>query len=213
VARHAGIAAAPTGAAHLVVVRHGRTAWNAEDRFQGHADPGLDGTGLAQAEMVAAALAVVDPALIVSSDLRRARQTAAPLSVRCGRPVTFDPALREVDVGRWAGLTRAEVADRFPAEWAAWRAGSDVARGGGETAAVAGERAAAALSRAVAACPAGGTVVAVGHGIALQYAMGRLDAAGVVALGGAAPHLGNGAWRSLAVTAPALRAHSPGTDP
>jgi len=60
----------------LVILRHGRTAWNAERRYQGQEDPPLDQVGQAQALESAALIAAMDPDLLVSSDLRRARQTA-----------------------------------------------------------------------------------------------------------------------------------------
>ncbi len=68
----------------VVVLRHGRTEWNAERRFQGQADPPLDEVGRAQAYEVASLIAAMRPAVIVSSDLQRAAQTAAPLAQVCG---------------------------------------------------------------------------------------------------------------------------------
>ena len=191
----------PARRADVVVVRHGRTSWNAEGRFQGHADPPLDGAGRVQAEALAAALARLAPARIVSSDLRRARQTAAPLAQRCGLPVAVDRRLREVDVGRWAGLTPAEVEGLEPAEWAAWSAGVDVARGGGEKDTDAARRVAAALVDLVAAGPEGGLLVVVSHGLALRGAVDELRRLALIDLpGGPAAHLGNGEWLALSVT-------------
>ena len=63
----------------LVLLRHGQTAWNAEKRAQGHADIPLDAVGRRQAEKVAPLIAAYSPSLLVSSDLARARQTAAYL--------------------------------------------------------------------------------------------------------------------------------------
>jgi len=92
-------------AAQLIVLRHGRTAWNATGRFQGQADIGLDDRGRAQAEQAAEVLAELAPTAIYSSDLSRARQTAVPLAARCGLPVHTDERLREIHVGSWEGLT------------------------------------------------------------------------------------------------------------
>ena len=61
----------------LVLVRHGQTAWNAEGRAQGHADVSLDDVGRTQAETMAPVVAAYDPVALVSSDLARARETAA----------------------------------------------------------------------------------------------------------------------------------------
>ena len=63
----------------LVLVRHGQTAWNAEGRAQGHADVGLDDTGRDQAGAMAPVVAETAPDLLLSSDLARARETAAYL--------------------------------------------------------------------------------------------------------------------------------------
>jgi glucosyl-3-phosphoglycerate phosphatase len=184
----------------LVLVRHGRTAWNAEGRFQGQADPPLDDLGWEQARRAAAAVAGMRPAAIVSSDLRRAHQTAVVLGATCGVIPSTDPALREVALGAWEGLDRHEAAARFPAEYAAWADGADVRRGGGETQAEAGARVAAALIGSLWRAGSARTIVAVSHGLALQGAMAVLAAGGLVLLGDArAPHLGNGEWIVLPV--------------
>lgn len=117
----------------LVLLRHGRTAWNAQRRFQGQADPPLDEVGRAQAWEVAAIIAALDPALLVSSTAARAMQTAEVLGEVAGLPVIPEPRLLERGLGHWEGLTLDEVASRFPAEYAQWVAGHDVSRRGGET--------------------------------------------------------------------------------
>ena len=66
-------------AAQLVVLRHGRTSWNATGRLQGQADIPLDDRGVAQAAQAAGVLAELAPAVSYSSDLARARQPAGPL--------------------------------------------------------------------------------------------------------------------------------------
>jgi glucosyl-3-phosphoglycerate phosphatase len=117
----------------VIVLRHGRTEWNAERRFQGQADPPLDDVGRAQADQVAELLAGLRPAVIVTSDLQRATQTAGPIGERVGIAVQVDPRLRERSLGHWEGLTRDEVEQRYPDEFADWIAGRDVTRRGGET--------------------------------------------------------------------------------
>ncbi|MGC9665443.1 histidine phosphatase family protein [Planosporangium sp. 12N6] len=184
----------------LVVVRHGRTGWNATGRFQGQADPPLDRVGYRQAEAVADAVAALRPDLLVASDLRRARQTAQPVSARCGLPVVLDARLREVDLGGWAGLDRRQVAHRYPDEYDRWSRGADLRRGGGETLAEAGTRAAAALVAALAGAAPGATVVAVSHGLVLRAALSRLAAFRLVRLPGAVPHLANGEWMCVPLT-------------
>jgi broad specificity phosphatase PhoE len=181
----------------LVVVRHGRTAWNAEQRFQGQADPPLDATGEAQALAVAAEVAPLEPVVVLSSDLRRARDTAVPLVAATGAVWVTDQALREVYLGGWEGLDHDQVRARFPDQYADWVAGRPVRRGGGETEAEAGRRAAARMVAELAAWPDGATVAVVAHGLVLKAALGALDADGVIELAGDAPHLGNGRWLAL----------------
>jgi probable phosphoglycerate mutase len=102
----------------VLLLRHGRTRWNAQRRFQGQADPPLDDVGRAQAYEVAALVAALEPQLIVSSDALRAAQTAAPLAEITGLPVQLEPRLRERSLGHWEGLTREEVQERYPDEFA-----------------------------------------------------------------------------------------------
>ena len=145
----------------LVVWRHGRTEYNDTGRFQGHLDTPLDPVGHAQARTAAAYLARLAPARIVTSDLARAADTAAYLGTLASVDVEADPRLREVDVGEWSGLSRAEIAERFPDDYAAWLRGEDIRRGGGETSTEVVERAVAAVSDRL---PADGPVVVVTHG-------------------------------------------------
>lgn len=125
----------------VLLLRHGRTAWNAQHRFQGQADPPLDDVGRAQAYEVAALVGALKPDLILSSDAKRAIQTATPLGEITGLPVHAEPRFRERSLGHWEGLTRDEVAERYPDEFADWIAGRDVTRRGGETREQVGERA------------------------------------------------------------------------
>ena len=117
----------------LVLLRHGRTAWNAERRFQGQADPPLDEIGRAQAYEVAALVAALRPARIVTSDAQRAVVTAQIVADACAVPMEIDPRFRERSLGHWEGLTRDEVEDRYPDEFADWIAGRDVRSRGGES--------------------------------------------------------------------------------
>ena len=126
------------------MLRHGRTAWNAERRFQGQADPPLDEVGRVQAYEVASLITALRPELIISSDLQRATQTAAPIAQLAGLEVVIDKRLRERSLGHWEGLTRDEVEQRFPDEFLDWAAGRDVSRRGGESREQVAERAAAA---------------------------------------------------------------------
>jgi broad specificity phosphatase PhoE len=94
------------------MARHGETEWNREERYQGHADPPLNETGRAQAAGLAETLAGERLDAVYSSDLRRASETAEIVGARFGLPVKHERALREIDVGSWQGLTKAQIDGR-----------------------------------------------------------------------------------------------------
>jgi glucosyl-3-phosphoglycerate phosphatase len=147
----------------LILWRHGRTEWNAEGRFQGQLDPPLDATGRRQAAAAAPYVAdglVPEDTVVVSSDLDRAAETARAVAGLLGVDVRLDERLREHGMGSWEGLTRAEVADRFPDQYAAWMAGRPVLGRGGEEPAAVGGRAVAALAD----LPPAAVAVVVTHG-------------------------------------------------
>src|SRR5215211_8136133 len=98
----------------ILLARHGETDWNREGRFQGWADPPLNDAGRAQAQALAERLREMPFDAVYASDLRRAFETAEIVAASHGVPVTPDPGLREVDIGSWSGLTRAEIEERFP---------------------------------------------------------------------------------------------------
>jgi glucosyl-3-phosphoglycerate phosphatase len=153
----------------LVLWRHGQTEWNVSGRGQGHLDVPLDEVGREQARSAAARLASLRPSAIVSSDLARAYETATALADLTGLEVRQDPALREIHLGQWQGLTRAEVNEKFGDERRRIEAGEDVRRGvDGETMAEVADRAATALERAAAMTDGGRTVIVVAHGLSLR---------------------------------------------
>jgi probable phosphoglycerate mutase len=163
-------------ARRLVIWRHGRTEWNLGGRFQGQTDIELDSVGVSQAQSSAARLAALEPAALVASDLRRTAATAAELARLTGLEVTYDPDLREIDVGSWAGLTQAEFASAWPEEASLLAAGVDVRRGGGdgETVAEVADRASKALLRAAESAPDASTVVVATHGLAGRVGIAQL---------------------------------------
>ena len=102
-----------TNNARVLLVRHGRTVLNAENRLRGRLDPELDAVGLAEAELLAEVLAAREPARVVSSPLRRAVQTAEAIARRVGVRVQVDRGLIDRDYGSWAGHTKDELIDRW----------------------------------------------------------------------------------------------------
>jgi probable phosphoglycerate mutase len=103
----------PLEPTRVLLVRHGQSAWNAEGRWQGHADPPLSPLGVQQAVGAADSVGVVDA--VVASDLQRAATTATLIAERLGvGPVRCEPRLRERDAGEWTGLTRADIDAQWP---------------------------------------------------------------------------------------------------
>ncbi|PWK71324.1 putative phosphoglycerate mutase [Streptomyces sp. CG 926] len=124
--------AAPTT---LLLMRHGETALTPERRFSGSggADPSLSAVGRRQADAAAAMFAARGAVgVVVSSPLRRCRETAGAVAERLGLGVRIDEELREADFGAWEGLTYAEVEQRRPRELAAWLHSPAAAPSGGE---------------------------------------------------------------------------------
>jgi probable phosphoglycerate mutase len=157
------------------VLRHGRTAWNEAGRAQGHADVPLDDLGHEQAAAAAPYLASLEPVALWTSDLARARQTAAYVEKATGLSASEDPRLREYDVGARQGLTIPEFAERFPEEHATWLHGDANERlPGAESRADVETRMLPALQDCLAALGEGATGVVVTHGACLKV--------GVVAL-------------------------------
>jgi len=160
--------------ATIYLVRHGRTALNAQDRFRGRMDPPLDQRGREEANRVAERLGSAVLAAVYTSPLLRARQTAAPIAERAGLAVEELPGLTDLDFGEWTGLTREEAALRHPEAFARFRRSPrDAAAPGGETLAEVEDRAIRAL-RTVAERHPGGAAAAVSHEIPIRLVMARL---------------------------------------
>lgn len=119
----------------LFVFRHGRTSWNSQGRYQGQTDIDLDELGRTQAVAVAKRCAAIAPVALYSSDLRRCADVATSIASEVDVAIVADKRLRERDFGEWSGLTRSEIAERYPEQFRLWQQGdSEVRPGGGETA-------------------------------------------------------------------------------
>ncbi|HLF25026.1 MAG TPA: histidine phosphatase family protein [Anaerolineae bacterium] len=104
----------------LILIRHGQTDWNATGRWQGQADPPLNAAGRAQAHQTALELQAQRLDVLVSSDLRRARETAEIIAAAINRDVILEPRLREVNLGEWQGLYSDDIRARWPGEMQLW---------------------------------------------------------------------------------------------
>lgn len=105
----------------LIVVRHGQTQWNKQKRLQGKTDIPLNDHGIGQAKALAQALKnfwLIDR--IITSPLKRAKETAAFCAKLCDRPLEIDERLTEIDFGEWEGLTFDQICVRYPLEMSTW---------------------------------------------------------------------------------------------
>ena len=93
----------------LILVRHGETAVNSQGRLQGRVETELNERGREQAERLVTAVAELEPVGVVSSPLRRARETAAAIGAATGLDVEIDERLTELHYGDWEGLRFAEL--------------------------------------------------------------------------------------------------------
>jgi broad specificity phosphatase PhoE len=187
----------------ILLARHGETDWNRDGRFQGHADPPLNEKGRAQAADLSAALAAEELAAVYSSPLRRALETAQVVAAAHGlEPVALD-GLREVDVGSWQGLTRSELEERYPDQFARWL---DHGPGweDGESYDEMGRRAVATLLELAAAHP-GERVLAVTHGGPIRAAFAFAGGTTHAEARRSGPSIGNTFVAEFAVEDDALR--------
>ncbi len=187
----------PLPVSRVIVWRHGRTEWNVAGRFQGQQDPPLIEVGRREADRAARQLIAgglrADEVVVATSDLSRALDTATALTDLLGVRPHVDARLREHGLGLWEGLTRGEVAERYPDQYADWQAGHPVRGRGGEEAADVAVRSVAALAD----LPPARTAVVVTH----AATAGRLVEA-LLGLGSGSRlvgPLGNCAWSELAL--------------
>jgi probable phosphoglycerate mutase len=170
--------------------------------MQGQLDTDLSDLGRNQAVAAAEVLAKRQPLLIVSSDLRRALDTAVALGERSGLPVEVDTRLRETHLGDWQDLNHVEVDAKWPGARLAWRNDATWAPHGGESRIDVAERGMPLVRELIADQTEWGTdeperpVVLVAHGgliAALTAALLKLPVANWPALGG----MGNASWVQL----------------
>lgn len=187
---------------HLVLLRHGQTEFNAGSRMQGQLDTDLSELGRCQAVAAAEVLAKRQPLVIVSSDLRRAHDTAVTLADCCDVAVRTDARLRETHLGDWQGMTHQEVDAMSPGARKAWRDDATWAPHGGESRIDVADRTLPLVAELVAGEPEWGDddsdrpVVLVAHGgtiAALSAALLGLPVDSWPVLGG----MGNASWTQL----------------
>lgn len=149
----------------FIIVRHGYSEFNKENRFSGQADISLDKIGYSQAQSVAKYVLkkfCIDS--IYSSDLLRAKDTAKPIAEALGLPIIEDKNLRELDVGEWEGMLITEVAKKYPVSFKIFKTNVGVARpDGGESYPELAKRVSDAFAK-IASVNDGKTVLVATHG-------------------------------------------------
>ncbi|MCF8606474.1 histidine phosphatase family protein [Gordonia sp. HY442] len=187
----------------LILLRHGQTVYNATQRMQGQLDTDLSDLGVEQAQIAGRAIATRSPLVIVSSDLRRAHETAKAIGTVTGQDVTTDERLRETDLGDWQGMTHTEVDTASPGARRHWRDDATWSPPAGESRVDVGARMVPVVAKLVAGLDDWGRgddpdapVVLVAHGgciAALTARLLGLPVANWPILGG----LANTAWVQL----------------
>lgn len=120
----------------LILVRHGQSLWNLENRFTGWKDVDLTDTGKEEARKAAQAIKGEAVGVAFTSALIRAQHTLDIILETCGwtLPVIRNRALNERSYGDLEGLNKAETAKRYGADQVhLWRRSYDVAPPGGES--------------------------------------------------------------------------------
>jgi probable phosphoglycerate mutase len=154
---------APVGTPTVAwLLRHGETPLSVERRFSGQDDAALTDRGRAQATAAARRLAELSIDAVISSPVRRARQSAEAVAVALGAEVQIEPGFAETDFGDWQGSTFAEVQQTWPGQLQHWLSDPEVAPPGGESQAATELRVLEARERTLSSY-AGATVVVVSH--------------------------------------------------
>jgi broad specificity phosphatase PhoE len=175
----------------ILLARHGETDWNRDNRFQGHADPPLNTAGREQARALADALSGEPLAAVYTSPLRRAAETAEIVAAPHGLRVGPVDGLREVDVGSWEGLTRAELEERQPEQFRRWLVKREQGWEDGETYEEMGRRVLPALLGLVERHP-GERILAVTHGGPIRAAIAAAEGISHAEARRRGPTIGNG---------------------
>ncbi len=151
----------------IYFVRHGETILTPTRKFSGTGalDPELTADGLAQAERVAAEVAKLEPEILISSPLKRARQTADAIARATGLSVIDDTDWYELSFGSWDGKSIEEVKAETPEDYQAWVNSSSYRPGGGESYDEAAVRIDAAMEKVLSQYPGQKVVVVTHNGV------------------------------------------------
>lgn len=159
----------------LFLVRHGETEWNKLGRFQGQNDNSLNELGLAQARDTARAAISWQPTVLYSSPLCRTMQVSEEISRLVGLPVTLEPRLKELNLGKLEGVTGEEMRTAWPQVYETWRNDPQkVMMPGGESLVQLQERTWAAFQDLEQVHSQDDVIVMISHNFAIRALCGRL---------------------------------------
>ena len=182
----------------LILIRHGQTDWNASGRWQGQADPPLNDHGRRQALRTAEDLSGQQPAVLYSSDLRRALETARIVAVKFGLAIVPEPRFREINLGQWQGMLSTEIEDKYPDEFRRWHtAPLSVRPPGGEDIPTLAARVLAAINEIIVRYP-DQSVAVVAHEFPITVIVSRSMGLGLENLRDQIQ--GTGTWRQVTVS-------------
>jgi broad specificity phosphatase PhoE len=106
--------------ARIILVRHGQTGWNKQEKFRGWVDIDLDDTGRRQAKAAASRVSQWNVTSIYSSPLKRALTTARALADIAGLEVVPADGITDMNFGVWQGMSIADVEKRYPEQFDQW---------------------------------------------------------------------------------------------
>jgi len=160
-----------------MLVRHGVTSHTVDKRFSGGlagSNPGLSEEGRAQVRATADWLSPLADGVdvLVTSPVRRTRESADIIGDRLDKPIIVEDGLAEMEFGTWDGLTFADIQQRYPDDLDAWLGSLDQPAGGGESFRVVQKRVLASLDRLLDE-HAGRTVLAVSHVTPIKVLVAR----------------------------------------
>jgi broad specificity phosphatase PhoE len=158
----------------LLLIRHGATVLSAEDRFAGSTDVELSDDGRSQARALGERLAVERIAAVYASPMHRTLETARLVTSVHGLEPVPEPGLREIDHGRWEGLTRKEVEERFGPEYATWELDPFTFAPQGGEAGISVMARAVPVVRAIVERHGGATVAVVSHKATIRLVLASL---------------------------------------
>ena len=157
----------------LILIRHGRTDWNQQKRYQGQIDISLNEEGVKQAHVTAEQLRDIPLEAVYASDLQRAHHTARILSKPRNLTPVPDPRLREINHGEWEGLLYEEIRARYPVEFARFHEDpANASAPGGESILSLHQRVCSSFQDIISRHP-DGQVAVVSHGLALATILAK----------------------------------------